>query len=84
MKDVEAAAKGRADFKTKRSTFIKQILGDIQYICGPEYHEFNMADVSLEWLLLVCDKCDMLDDEPELKVHLERCLERPAWMKVQV
>ena len=80
---MEAAAKGRADFKINRSTVIKQILGDSQYICGPDYDEFTMAYVSLGWLL-ICDKSDMLDDEPELKAYLERCLERPAWKKVQV
>ena len=81
---MEAAAKGRADFKIKGSTDIKQILGDSQYIYGPDYDEFTMADVSLGWLLLLCDKCDMLDDETELEAYLERCLEKPSWKKVQV
>ena len=83
MKDMEVAAKGRADFKTERSTVVKEILGDSQYICGSDYFEFTMADVSLGWLLL-CYECGMLDDEPELNAYLERCLERPAWKTTQV
>ena len=83
MKDMEAAAKGLADFNTKGSTVIKQIPGGSQYIYGPDYDELTVTDVSLRWLLL-CDKCDMLDDEPELKAYLERCLELPSWKKVQV
>ena len=84
MKDMEATSKGRADFKTKGSTVIKQILGDNQYICAPDYDEFAMADVSLGWLILLCDKYNMLDDEPELMAYLERCSERLAWKKVRV
>ena len=84
MKDMKAAAKGRADLKTKGSTVIKLIFGDSQYICGPEYEEFTMADVPLSWLLLLYDKCDLLDDEPELKAYMKRRLERPAWNKVQI
>ena len=84
MKDMKAAAKGRADLKTKGSTVIKQIFGDSHYICGPEYEEFTMADVSLSCLLLLYGKCVLLDDEPGLKAYMERCLERPAWKKVQI
>ena len=56
MKDMEAAEKRRADFKTKGSTVVEQILGDSQYICGLDYVEFATADASLGWLLLLCGK----------------------------
>ena len=83
IKDMEAAAKGRADFKSKGAVVIKQILGDSQYICGPDYDEFTMADISLCWLLFLCDDRGMLDDEPVLKAYLDRCLARPAWKKLR-
>jgi len=81
-KDMKAAAKGRADFKTKGAVVLKKILGDSQYICGPDHDEFTMADVSLAWILFLADKCNMLDEEPKLKAYLNRCLERPGWKKV--
>ncbi len=78
-RDLEAAAKGREEFKSKGVVVIKQILGDNQFICGPDHDEFTMADVSLAWLLQLADQCNMLEEEPVLKGYLNRCLERPAW-----
>ncbi len=82
-KDVVAAMKGRADFKEKGVLAIKQMLGDSQYICGPDHDEFTMADVVLGWILWLAEKCDMLEEEPVLKAYLRRCLDRPAWKKVR-
>ncbi len=82
-KDVAAGKKGRADFKEKGILAIKQMLGDNQYICGPDHDEFTMADVVLAWMLWVAERCEMLEEEPVLKAYLRRCLDRPAWKKVR-
>ncbi len=83
LRRPEAAAKGRADFKAKGAVVLNQMLGDNQYICGPDHDEFTMADISLAWILFLADKCDMLDEEPKLKAYLDRCLERPSWQKLR-
>ena len=82
-RDPSAAAKGRADFREKGVVIIKQMLGDNQYVCGPDHDEFTIADIMLAWMLWVADKCEMLNEEPVLKDYLQRCLERPAWKKVR-
>ncbi len=82
-KNVGAAEKGRADFTEKGVPAIKQILGDNQFICGPDHDEFTMADVILGWMLWVAERCEMLEEEPILREYLHRCLDRPAWKKVR-
>ncbi len=47
MRNTKVATKGPADFKSKGAVVVKQILGDNQYIWGPDHDEFTVADISL-------------------------------------
>lgn len=81
-KDMKAAARGRADFKTKGVVVVENILGENDYICGPYHDEFTMADISLAWILHLANEFDMLEGHLTVKAYVERCMKRPAWRKV--